>query len=200
MPFGLIAKQPDLGTAGARRRRRLLRHLLRRPCQSKIIFGMGSRRRCRAVRLEHAARLPAETHPDADRSDLRSARLRASTIIQSNDRHRLRRAVRQGLVGRARKPISSSFPSVTPTSSLPSSRKSAACSATASSPRLYLLLIVRGLMISANASTLSRARARRLDHASASSLRLREHGHGERNPAGGGRSVAVHAATAARRW
>ena len=55
---------------------------------------------------------------------------------------------------------------------------------------LYLLIIGRGLMIAANASTVFARLTAGRHHAHLLHLRLREHGHGERHPAGGGRAAA----------
>ena len=57
---------------------------------------------------------------------------------------------------------------------------------------LFLLVIARGLVITANAPTLFARLLARRDHAHLLHLRLRQHGHGERHPAGGGRAAAAH--------
>jgi rare lipoprotein A (peptidoglycan hydrolase) len=56
---------------------------------------------------------------------------------------------------------------------------------------LYALIIGRGLMIAANAPTLFSRLLAGSDHADLLHLRLREHGHGQRHPAGGGRAAAL---------
>ena len=56
----------------------------------------------------------------------------------------------------------------------------------------FTFLIFRGLMIAAEAPTRVHAAAGRRDHAELLHLRLRQHGHGQRHPAGGGRAAALH--------
>jgi rod shape determining protein RodA len=97
VPFGLIAKQPDLGTAilvGAAG----FYVIFFAGLPWKIIFGMAPPPPPRALCLDHAARLPAQAHPDPDRPDDRSARL-GLPHHPVDHRHRLRRQFRQGLAG-----------------------------------------------------------------------------------------------------
>ena len=56
----------------------------------------------------------------------------------------------------------------------------------------FLFLVLRGLAIALEASTRVLAPAGRRDHDDLLHLRLREHGHGQRHPAGGGRAAAFH--------
>ncbi len=103
VPFALVAKQPDLGTALLDRRRRLLCHFLCRPAVEDHHWPAGQCRRSRPHPVEHAARLPAEAHPDPDRPDDRPARLRLPHH-PGDHRHRLRRHRRQGLPERDANP------------------------------------------------------------------------------------------------
>ena len=99
-PFGLIVRQPDLGTAALVGAVGLLCHLLRRPGW-KV---MGGARACSALArlfplLGHAARLPAQARPHAARPDAGSAR-RGLPHHPVDHRGGLGRPRRQGLAER----------------------------------------------------------------------------------------------------
>ena len=204
VPVGLIVKQPDLGTAilvlsagiyviffAGLPWRLIIPVLLIGAAADHRVIVLGGADLPAGRQVAAAARLPEEPRLHAARPDARTRSARASTSSRA-----MIAIGSGGMTGKG-------FMKGTQThlEFIPERTTDFIFAAFAEEFGLagcvglllgFLFLIFRGLMIAAEAPTRVHAPARRRHHAQLLHLRLRQHGHGERHPAGGRRAAALH--------
>ena len=146
LPAGLVAMQPDLGTAALIAASGVLLVLMAGLSMRIMLVLAAAGRGRRRARLELHAWLPARARADLPQPADRSARRRLSHHPES-DRHRLGRRVRQGLDERQSGAARILCPSAPRTSSSRWSARNSGSSAWSALLALYLFIVARAVWL-----------------------------------------------------